>query len=52
MLETHLHYESDRERLRHCAQPHAQGQGVIKPENGPRDGLQADDVSQEEMAQT
>jgi len=50
-LETHPHHEPDRERLCHGAQPQAKNQGLPEPQDRPRHGFQADDVSKEKVAQ-
>ena len=49
-LEANQNHQSNRERIRYRSQPDPQNQGLSEPQNGHVYGLQADDVSQEEMA--
>jgi hypothetical protein len=48
-LEAHPDHEPDRKCLCHGPQSHPENQGLPEPQNRPRYGLQADDVSQEEV---
>ena len=50
-LEAHPNHQPDRKRLRHRTQPNPKDQGLFEQENGTVDGLQADDVSKEKMAE-
>jgi len=45
------HFKHNRERLRHCPQPHAQDQGMPELQDRALYDFQPDDVGQEEVAQ-
>ena len=50
-LEAHPGHQSGRERLLDGQEPHTENQGMLQPQDRPHHGLQADDVSREELAE-